>query len=412
MLTLEQKDKLMKSVLDKSQDMSAFILHLVIEKKQGVAISWQDIANAVYKYYGVKHHRSWYSRNWDDSVQVLDLSTAEEIEPETEDCDEPSMIDSLKEELLELKKERVKVQDERAQNRAYIRKIARDETLKEIALEAAREMNSKKILSTSQEFVDFGDSEKDAILLLSDWHYGMEVNSHWNTYNPEIAIHRITKLLEEVIYRCQEENIGTIHVLNLGDLIAGRIHLPIRIQSRVDTITQIMNVSEILAEFLTELDKKFARVHYYSCTDNHSRVESDKESSIDLESLCRITDWYLDKRLEDTGVAVHTNTYSEDIITFKSQGHNIIAVHGDKDKPSEAISKLSNFTRDVYDAVLMSHRHHFSADEECGTLVIGNGALMGTDGYAKSLRLHSSPSQTLIFTTRERVADSIVRIVL
>ena len=76
MLTLEQKDKLMKSVLDKSEDMNDFILHLVFEKKQGVAISWQDIANAVYKYYGVKHHRSWYSRNWDDSVQVLDLSTA------------------------------------------------------------------------------------------------------------------------------------------------------------------------------------------------------------------------------------------------------------------------------------------------------------------------------------------------
>ena len=60
----------------------------------------------------------------------------------------------------------------------------------------------------------------------------------------------------------------------------------------------------------------------------------------------------------------------------------------------------------------MSHRHHFTADEECGTLVIGNGALMGTDAYAKSLRLHSDPSQTLLFSTKECVIDSIVRIVL
>lgn len=382
--------------------------HKVLDKDD---ISWQDIADLANYWFLAGYSRYFYSRH---AEEFLSLSGAEEkdesAELTQEEIEDPT--DMFKEQLLELQKERVKIQDERSQNRAYIRRLAREDTLKEIALEAAKIMGSKKLLEVSNEDMLITANEKEAILLLSDWHYGMDINSHWNEFNPDIARRRINDLLLEVIQRCRKEQVDTIHVLNLGDLIAGRIHLPLRIESRIDTITQIMEVSEILAEFLHNLKCNFGFIHYYSCTDNHSRVEPDKTQSIDLESLCRITDWYLEARLEAEDVIIHKNKYSEDIITLKVAGHPIIAVHGDKDKPADAISKLSNFTRHTYDAVLMSHRHHFSADEECGTLVIGNGALMGTDGYAKSLRLHSEPSQTLIFVTPERVADSIVRILL
>lgn len=376
----------------------------------GDDISWQDIADLASYWFPVGYSRHFYSRH---AEEFLSLSSeegkSEDDELTQEEIEDPT--DTFKEQLLELQKERVKIQDERSQNRAYVRRLAREDTIKEIALEAVRAMSAKKEFEVRPPEHSW-DTDKEAVLLLSDWHYGMEVDSYWNRFTPEIAKSRVNKLLNETIARCEAQMIDTIHVLNLGDLIAGRIHLPLRIESRIDTITQIMQVSELLAEFLCELQGHIQFVHYYSCTDNHSRIEPDKTQSIDLESLCRITDWYLKMRLKDTGVIIHDNKYGEDIITLSVAGHDMIAVHGDKDKPADAISKLSNFTRHSYEAVLMSHRHHFSADEECGTLVIGNGTLMGTDGYAKSLRLHSEPSQTLIFTTTDRVADSIVRIVL
>ena len=374
----------------------------------GDDISWQDIADLASHWFSVGYSRHFYSRHVEEFLSLL-TKDEEPAEFEQEEVEDPT--DMFKEQLLELQKERVKIQDERSQNRAYVRRLAREDTIKEIALEAVLAMSAKKELEVRPP-KHFWDTDKEAVLLLSDWHYGMEIDSYWNRFTPEIAKSRVNKLLNETIERCEAQMIDTIHVLNLGDLIAGRIHLPLRIESRIDTITQIMQVSELLAEFLYELQGHIQFVHYYSCTDNHSRIEPDKTQSIDLESLCRITDWYLKMRLKDTGVIIHDNKYGEDIITLSVAGHDMIAVHGDKDKPADAISKLSNFTRHTYDAVLMSHRHHFSADEECGTLVLGNGALMGTDAYAKSLRLHSEPSQTLIFVTPERVADSIVRIVL
>ena len=386
------------------EDPDLYTCVLCSYKFSGQSLSWQDISDIVYEKTGVLKSRHYYYRNFTPEY-VSKMLSENGITLVQDD------ISVLKDTILDLKKERVRISDERSQNRAYVRRLAREDTIKDIAIQTAHIMSEKKelIAVSPGEYV----SNKEAVLLLSDWHYGMEVSSHWNTYNTTIAKKRIQSLLTEVIKRCRQENVSRIHVLNLGDLIAGRIHLPIRLESRIDTITQIMDVSELLAEFLSCLSQEIKYVDYYSCTDNHSRVEPDKTQSLDLESLCRITDWYLKERLKNIPlISIHENVYSEDIITFRVLDHNIIAVHGDKDKPSDAISKLGNFTRDVYEAVLMSHRHHFTADEECGTLVIGNGALMGTDGYAKSLRLHSQPSQTLIMVTPERVADSIIRIVL
>lgn len=64
--------------------------------------------------------------------------------------------------------------------------MSREETLKEIAAEYA---------STMQNFIPLKfepvprvlNEGKEAILQLSDWHYGIVVNSYWNKYDTEIA---------------------------------------------------------------------------------------------------------------------------------------------------------------------------------------------------------------------------------
>ena len=56
-----------------------------------------------------------------------------------------------------------------------------------------------------------------------------------------------------------------------------------------------MEISEILAQMLFELSN-YVDVEYASTSDNHSRVEPIKSESLELESLIRITDWYLKER--------------------------------------------------------------------------------------------------------------------
>lgn len=360
--------------------------------KTSLGLTWEDIADISSQVFGTTYKEGYFRRNYGDAVKLQEAE------------------DQYEEKLLTLKKERVKLSDERCQNNAYIRRLAREDTIKEIALTYAEKMSSKKMLDIP-EFID-EPSKRDAILCISDWHYGIEVENALNKFSPEICKQRVSKLTSKTLQHCRAYGIKHLNLLNLGDMIAGRIHLQLRLESRIDTITQIMEVSEILAEMITKLSTEL-KVDYYSCTDNHSRLEPNKADSLELETLARITDWYLKSRLgNNPNVTFNTNPFGPDIITFNCKGHNIAAVHGDADTPTAAATSIARLTRSTYDLVLLAHRHHFAADELNETLVVSNSSLLGVDQYSFRLRLSAQPSQNLIIVSEDNVTESIHRITL
>lgn len=285
------------------------------------------------------------------------------------------------------------------------RALAREDTIKEIAHNYAVSMNKDKQLDYVKHLNS--NSDKVGLLLISDWHYGIEIDNFYNTYNVDIAKKRIANLRDQVIRICQNDSIDNLIVLNLGDMIAGNIHLPLRLNSRKDVISQIMEVSELIAEFLNDLSNYFS-IRYFSVIDNHSRIDPNKKESIQLESLCRITDWYLKERVPN--IAIYDNKYGLDIANFRIFDFNVLATHGDKDKPGSIINKLSLYTKTHYDLICSAHYHHFSYNEDNDTILIGNGSLMGTDQLAHDLRLNNKASQTLIICSKDNVVDSIHKI--
>ncbi len=363
--------------------------------KSEFGLSWDEIAIISNKVFGTTWKEGFFRKNYGDYVK-----TAKEVS-------------KLDEKILELKKERVKLSDERIQNNAYVRRLAREETIEEIAMQAAREISAhKRLISSFSCNCKETSGSNEAILNLCDWHYGIEINNAWNRYNTEICRQRITKLRDKVIKYCKANDVWKINVMNLADLIAGRIHLSLRLQSRIDVITQIMEVSEILAELLNDLSVYF-QVDYYSCLDNHSRIEPDKSDSLDLESLCRITDWYLKERLHgNKNITIHENEYGLDIITFNCKGWDILGCHGDRDKQLNVATSIASLTHKHFDLVCMAHRHHFAADEYNESIILSSSSVMGTDDYAKNLRLSAKPSQNLIIVTDENVTEAIYRILL
>ena len=397
----------------------------MVDLKDELGITWTKLAEIINDACGVNYSESFYRKgNWQSrfapkvtsgNVDFLvindEVNTAEPVESENATTLSPEEA-KLRNLLQKVRKEKVKLSDERIQNNAYIRRLSREETIKDIAHDFAVQMEKKPLLTHCSD-IPVGSEDKEAILTISDWHYGIECNSYWNIYNPTIARQRIAKLLEEVKDKCKQNGVRKINVVNLSDLICGRIHLALRLESRIDVITQIMEVSEILAEFLTSLSEVVWDIEYYDCEDNHSRIEPNKNDSINLETLTRITHWYLAERLSDNPrITVHDNTYGDDIIAFDCMGYRVLGVHGDKDKPKSVVDRLSMMTKERPDLVLVAHYHHFSADELNEVVVIGNGSLMGTDTYAKDKRLTATPSQNLIIASDKSVIDTLYRLVL
>ncbi|MBO5712260.1 MAG: hypothetical protein J6R47_05415 [Acholeplasmatales bacterium] len=389
-------------------------IYRVCSMKDAHNLTWTQIRDIVNAELGYEYSESWYRKGYKNNSFPISANDTSEIRySEVED----PKINELRDTLFELKKERIKNSDERNQIMAATRKIAREETLLEIAKEVAETLKTKPVLPNYEYIVNTGN--KSAILEISDWHYGIEINNPWNKYDLDIAKDRIIKLRSRVVEKLRDNNVKTLYIANLGDLISGRIHETIRIQNRIDVITQCLEVAEILVEFITYLSQ-YANIKYISTSDNHSRVEPKKELSLDLESLTRIIEPLVEARIKNIqyenkkckNVEFLKSPFGPDIATFNIGNYKIGAVHGHKDSPKLVVNNVSLMTQANYDLILTAHLHHFSADESYNTVVISNGSLMGVDDYAESLRLMNKPSQNFIVVSEESVVESIHRIVL
>lgn len=367
-------------------------------------LKWTEIADMFGEVFGVYKDES----KWRKEAKELLVTSVESITSDNE-TEREQMQDLIR----RYKMERVKLSDERVQNNAYIRQLSREETIIEIAKYTAEQMSGKKFLNAYEPRPEV-TSDKEAIIQISDWHYGIEIDNFLNKFNPDVCVQRVNKLLGEAKEYFTHNPVKRIYVANLGDLIAGRIHSTIRLQSRIDVITQCIHISEILAEFLNELSE-CAPVEYFDCLDNHSRLEPNKAEHLDLESLARIIPWYLSFRFANNSrVNVNSNLIDDDIMAFKvlDGKYTVGGVHGHKDKPGKVVENLTLMTKINFDLILSAHFHHFSADEQNETLVVSNGTLMGTDKYALDLRLHSKPSQNIILIDEKSVMADIHRVVL
>ena len=374
-------------------------------------VTWKEITETMNNQLSLTLDESSYRKQAKSWLSECDANNCEENSSGETEVD--NYIYDLNMLLREIKKAKVQLSDERVQNQAYIRKMSREDTLIEMAREVATTMNEKKLLPARKPLITYPYSiDREGILCISDWHYGIEVDNYFNTYNPQICLDRLTKLRDEVIAKGKELKFTKLHVTNLSDLISGRIHAQLRIENRYDAVTQIMHVSEILAEFLSDLSEHF-EIEYRDCLDNHSRLEPNKKESLELESLARIVPWYLEVRLKNNQrVKVLYNTYADDIITFNVFGFDVVAVHGHKDTPAKIINNMIAATRKRNDLVLSAHYHHFSADEEHECMRISNGTLMGVDTHSQDFRLTSRPSQNLIIANKDNVTEFICKIIV
>lgn len=302
---------------------------------------------------------------------------------------------------------KVQFYDQRREYNKTVRDDARAAHLATELVRAAQRLNEVKPLPSGSDRVypsgGYIEGATEAVLVLSDWHYGMKADNIYNHYNTEIAAKRISYLRDEVAKKLVQNRISTLHVVMLGDMIDGSIHVTSRVAQEENTVEQIMHVSERVAELVSHLALYVDKLRVYSTFGNHARTIPNKKESIHMDNLERLIPFWMEQRFahsDNIEVVSEDKGNAYELLGVNVLGHHLCGVHGDLDNSSSSPLMLSMLYERNFGAkpeyVLSGHLHSFNDYETLGITCIRGGSLCGSDEFAKNKRLFSEPEQTLL----------------
>ena len=338
---------------------------------------------------------NYSSENMRKAYYVLEKLFTKIEEDGIKDIEDEEVLSKINEQILELKKEKVKFQDQKREYMSYLRADARFTHLVDTITTTVDSINDIKPLMVNDcERDNISVNDGHAVLTLSDWHTGISEKNYWNEVNVDILRTRVETLQNKMIKIIQTHNISTLHIEILGDMINGLIHVTTRISNEEDCINQIMIASELLSNLINNLSKYVNEIHVYSATGNHGRCVANYKESLDTENFERLIPWYLQTRLSNNeDVIFHDNEYEDNIIVYEFLNERIFAVHGHEDKVAQVISDLSSMLKIFPTELHMGHYHSYYEKEEHDMSVIVNGTASGVDKFAKKIRKTNKPSQ-------------------
>lgn len=333
------------------------------------------------------------------SDRVIDGMTFAEFQEET---------DRIKRELY---KQQVKTRDTWNAYRKDMRAEARDENMKELLVNAIKDLPQQLIYNYTPVSEDQIETNAEAILLISDWHIGVEIDNYYNKFNLEVAKARIERLTRQAIKYCLANNVKRLNVLSLGDFISGNLHISARLVQQMDVTTQVITASELLADMLNKLQLAAPEVCYYSCPGNHERIVANLKESIDCENYSRIIDFYLQARLKDTNVIFKQNNLDPEIgIVHLMNGKIGVFQHGHHGSLNTVFQDMVSYVGEKIDYGFVGHLHNEKLKTLHDFKLFTNGSLVGMDDYAFTKRLFSKPAQSLIIFDGDNIINHSINL--
>lgn len=323
--------------------------------------------------------------------------------------DKEQYLGELDIKIAEARKEARRFFDQRREFNKLVDRIGRTENLEDRLVEAAYRLNDS-VGSVGFRHDTNSDIDTEAVLVLTDWHYGMTTDNAWNRYNTEICKERIRNIVESASQKIALHRCAKLHVVVLGDLIHGCAHVSARVASEELVCDQIMQSSEILAQTIEYLSNFVDHTYVYMTYGNHARSVQSKNDSIHADNMERIIPWWLEQRLaEDDGISI-VNNFENEFLWFDVLGHGFCASHGDLDKVKNSTTLLTTLFRKRYghdiEYILLGDKHHRESFEQFGVTSMICGALCGSDDYANDHRLYSNPEQTMLIVARDVGVDA------
>lgn len=369
-------------ILKRREDESFMDYHIrLFENKDEYGIDKFQISDLLNTEMGSNYDESKWRKDYAQYLKWKDYLVNKNLDKE--------ILSKYEDNRIESEKEKIRQRDQRREYNKLIANQARFEGIKEDVYSAVLKLEKKKPLPFSPIIKSQGS--KQGLALFSDWHFGMDIENSINKFNKQIFNERVEKLLNKIIEYGKLNDIHTLHIGQLGDLLSGIIHVSTRVQSNEDIIEQIKYVSEVLAELLSRLSCIFPKIKYYNVIGNHGRTGNKHDVGI-KENFEYLIPWFLEARLRDFNT-IEIITDQDGYITTKIFNEDIVLVHGNYDRVDHCVTRLPQVLGYVPSYIMGGHIHHNYEKEYGKTTVIVNGSLIGADDYAMQGRYGAKPSQ-------------------
>lgn len=328
-----------------------------------------------------------------------------------DDRPDSSLVGDDLDKLSQMKKESKKLSDQRRELTKLIVQDARREHLESVLAEAATNLTTSvgRMYQWEPKHSPVL-TDNEAVLVLCDWHYGMTADNIWNQYNTEICKERVKTVVEKSVERILLHGCKKLHIMVLGDMIHGAIHVGARVASEELVCEQIMHVAEILAQTIEALSQYVPETVVYLTYGNHARTIQSKHDSLHRDNMERLIPWWLTQRLKEYGDITVVPESEHEFLFASICGKEFCAAHGDLDTVKSSPRLMATlvhkkFGKDL-DYMILADKHHRESFEELGIGSVICGSLCGTDEYANGKRLYSTPEQLLLIVNERDGVDA------
>lgn len=312
--------------------------------------------------------------------------------------------------LIELKKERYKLQTLRHDLNKTVRETSRSELKIEEFMQELKNMHTLEL--PEFKVLKPQNIDREYVLGFADVHFGKEFISMTNEYSIDETHNRFNKLMCEVVDIIEEKNINKLHILGLGDLVEGAC---LRINQlnklKIGITQQTIQFMRFLVKWLSDLSE-FVEIVYYATTySNHSQIRpfGTKANQFEDEDVEKIIFAYIQDMLKNNDRINIIESEGKDII-FKLFDFNIIANHGHKIKNiNKYLGDISSKYKIFFDYGFFAHTHHSdiktigegqSGNNNCEIIKVPS--IMGTDEYADDLLVGAKAGAVLIEFTESQ----------
>ena len=319
------------------------------------------------------------------------------------------MLARLQDKKNEEYKERVRLQDARREYNKELRAEARYENLVDVMRDMLSDISQEDFEPYGSKHLHLNNkSDKTAILMLSDWHYGALCDSQWNYYNTEVAEKRVEQLTDKVIKYILNMSITDLVVEINGDMIEGLISISGRVSSEESAVEQIVGVSKLLIKCINSFKPYVKSLKVITTLGNHGRLVSDKkQQGYEHENFEMLIPEFLRMGL-DKDIQIITSQ-GLDFVQYECYNKIICLSHGHHDKVNSAINNMTKVYKIVPDEVHLGHYHHMSDLNDSNIHIVVNGGLKGIDDFGlKATRCVTKPSQNLIVYGEDRIMIEII----
>lgn len=320
------------------------------------------------------------------------------------------ILNKIIEQKQELKKERIKLSDERTIFNKSLRKRAREEEINETI---EKSIKTLKPINFPEE-IELIESDKSAILCISDQHFGKEFEikdfsgNILNKYNIDIFKNRMNNLKDKVIQIIKKEEINKLHIFSLGDSIEGMLRINALKQLQLGLTDSAIQFSYFMINWLNELSK-YIKIEYRHVLGNHDdiRVITNQKGDFPEENMGKIIYQFIKLGLKDNPNIDIVDNKDHNFIYCNIAGYDILGLHNAGNNISDTLKNYEYCYKSNIDIVLAGHIHHNNTQNVgIEKNIICVPSIVGADSYSISLKKVSDPGAKLLILEKS-VNDSI-----